>query len=175
MPGVPWNSCHYCVFSGVMTLDICASHACCTLSVVDVQYESVKSTNTKICTIGRPHYTDSWCWYPEENNGRMFGGRKPLGKQRDRWEDALWSYAVNLLQVRDRMAARKREVGGRRSGKPWPQKGLKHQRRWRRKIRWWQITNLISYTFQFAYICWNTGQFASIDMWRRSYNQALWM
>jgi len=40
----------------------------------------------------------------------MFGGRKPLGKQRGRWEDAVWRYAVNLLQVQDRKAARKREV-----------------------------------------------------------------
>jgi hypothetical protein len=64
----------------------------------------------------------------------MFGGRKPLGKQRGRWKDAVWRYAVNLLQEWDRKAARKREVGGRRSGRPWPQNGLKHQRR-RRKIR----------------------------------------
>lgn len=64
----------------------------------------------------------------------MFGGRKPLGKQRGRWEEAVCRYAVNLLQVQDRKAARKREAGGRRSGRPWPKNGLKHQRR-RRKIR----------------------------------------
>jgi len=59
----------------------------------------------------------------------MSGGRKPLGKQRGRWEDAVWRCAVNLLQVRDRRAPRKREVGGRRSGRPWPKNGLKHHRR----------------------------------------------
>jgi len=77
------------------------------------------STNTKIFTVGWPHFKDSWYCYPQESNGRMFGGRKTLGKQRSGWEDAVWRYAINLLQVRDRKAARKREVGGRRSGRPY--------------------------------------------------------
>jgi len=59
----------------------------------------------------------------------MFGGRRTLGKQRGGWEDAVWRYAINLLQVRSRKAARKREVGGRRSGRPCPRNGPKHHRR----------------------------------------------
>ena len=59
----------------------------------------------------------------------MYRGRKPLGKHRGRWEDAVLRDAINLLQVWDRKAARKREVGGRRSGRPWPQNVLKRQRR----------------------------------------------
>jgi len=50
----------------------------------------LKSTNTKICTVGWPHFKDSWYCYPQESNGRMFEGRKPLRKQRGRWEDAVW-------------------------------------------------------------------------------------
>lgn len=58
----------------------------------------------------------------------MFGGRKPLGKHRGRWEDAIWRDAISLLKVQGRKVVRKTEVGGRRSGRPWPKNGPKQHR-----------------------------------------------
>jgi hypothetical protein len=42
--------------------------------------------------------------------GGCFGGRRPVGKPRERWEDAVWRDAVDFLQIRKwKAAARNRE------------------------------------------------------------------
>jgi hypothetical protein len=38
--------------------------------------------------------------------GRNFGGRRPVGKPRFRWKDAIWGYAVDLLPILKWKAAR---------------------------------------------------------------------
>jgi hypothetical protein len=54
--------------------------------------------------------------------GECFVGRRHMGKPRVRWEYAVWRDDINLLQIRNpNAAARKRQCGGRRSGKPWPE------------------------------------------------------
>jgi len=63
--------------------------------------------------------------------GGCFVGRRRVGKPRVRWEDAVWKDDVHLLQIRNpKPAARKRQCGGRRSGRPWPEKRpTRHKRR----------------------------------------------
>jgi hypothetical protein len=48
-----------------------------------------------------------------------------VGKPRRRWEAAVWTNAVVLIQIPDwKVASRSREVWVRRSGRPWPEKEL---------------------------------------------------
>jgi hypothetical protein len=49
--------------------------------------------------------------------GGGFGGRRPLGKPRYRWKDALLGYAVDILQVRNWKAARNGECWKKTIGK----------------------------------------------------------
>jgi hypothetical protein len=38
---------------------------------------------------------------PQESYERMFRSRRPVGKPRDRWEDAVWRYTSDLLLILD--------------------------------------------------------------------------
>ena len=57
------------------------------------------------------------------NSSRQsFGGRRPMGNPRGRWEDALW---MDVAQICSRYGTRRRQQvtekdGGRRSGRPRP-------------------------------------------------------
>jgi hypothetical protein len=42
-----------------------------------------------------------------------------MGKPRGRWDDDVWSDAVDLLQIRNWKAAARKGVGGRRSERAW--------------------------------------------------------
>jgi hypothetical protein len=49
--------------------------------------------------------------------GGDVGGRRPLGKPRFRWKDALLRYTVDLLQIRNWEAARNGKVSKKMIGK----------------------------------------------------------
>jgi hypothetical protein len=56
--------------------------------------------------------------------GGFFGEKRSMGKPRSRWEAAVWTGAVVLLQIPDwKVEARRREVWVRRSGSRSPKKG----------------------------------------------------
>ena len=63
--------------------------------------------------------------------GGRFVGRRHMGKPRVRWEDAVWKDDVNLLQIRiPKAAARQRQCGRKRSGRPWPEnRPTRHRKR----------------------------------------------
>jgi hypothetical protein len=52
-----------------------------------------------------------------------FGGGRPVGRQRNRWEDAIQRDAANLLRIWNwKAAARDRSSGGRRFGETMARK-----------------------------------------------------
>jgi hypothetical protein len=67
---------------------------------------------------------------PKKVLGSCFGGR-PMGRPRNRWEDAIQRDAAILLR---RLQQEIRRIGGRRFGKPWPENGTKRHRRRRSMI-----------------------------------------
>jgi hypothetical protein len=66
--------------------------------------------------------------------GRCFGGRRPVGKPRGRWEDTVTRVTVDLLQIRNwKATARKRKgwrkeieeaMNQKRAGVPYKKKQL---------------------------------------------------
>jgi hypothetical protein len=46
--------------------------------------------------------------------GRYIGRRWPVGEPRNRWEDVVWTDAVDLLQIRNLKAAAKKREGWRK-------------------------------------------------------------
>jgi hypothetical protein len=51
---------------------------------------------------------------PQKIMEECSGGRCPMGKPRGRWEAVVWSYAVDLLQIRNWKAAARKTEGWRK-------------------------------------------------------------
>jgi hypothetical protein len=66
---------------------------------------------------------------PKKISEGSFGGKRPVGRPCNRWEDNVQKDAVPMLHIQNWKSTAQHRTGGRTLGRPWPKNGLKHHKR----------------------------------------------